>query len=92
MSSNEGAVLHKRDLAAQMVEEGHFPSKKAAEAAVESLFGHISNAVHHEQKVRISGFGTFSLRHRAARKARKPGTDEVIEVPAKDVMVFKASK
>ncbi len=91
MSSNEGAVLCKRDLAAQMVEEGYFPNKKMAKIAVDALFGHIAIAVHRNQKVRIHSFGTFSLRHKAPRKVRNPLNGEIIDVPAKDVMVFKSS-
>lgn len=89
---NSKDIVTKKDLAAQMTEDGYFPSKKAAETAIDALFGHVAIAVHHDQKVRISGFGAFSLRHKPARKARNPVNGESVDVPAKDVMVFKASK
>jgi len=42
-------------------------------------------------KVEIRGFGNFTVRQRAARKARNPRTGEMVEVPAKRVPHFKPS-
>ncbi len=38
------------------------------------------------------GFGTFSVRKRAAREARNPRTGETIKLKASKVPVFKAGK
>jgi len=40
--------------------------------------------------VRLTGFGTLSTKHRAAREARNPHTGEPIQVPAKRAVYFKA--
>ena len=45
-----------------------------------------------EGKLGFVGFGTFSVRKRAARKGINPSTKEKIKIPAKKVAVFKASK
>lgn len=37
-------------------------------------------------------FGSFSVKQTAARKGRKPGTDQVIDIPAKTGVRFKAYK
>lgn len=51
-----------------------------------------SNVMTHHKKVRFSNFGTFSLREMPARTARNPRTGEEVKVPAKQKMIFKASK
>ena len=38
------------------------------------------------------GFGTFMTRKREKREGRKPGTGEIIEIPASIAPVFKAGK
>jgi len=52
----------------------------------------IKAAVEEGEKVMIRDFGTFSMKDRAARTARNPKTGEAVQVPAKTVLVFKASK
>jgi len=42
--------------------------------------------------VTLVGFGTFEVRHRAARKGVNPATGAVIEIPASKVPAFKAGK
>jgi len=42
--------------------------------------------------VQITGFGTFEVRDRAARKARNPQTGEEIDVPARRSPAFRAGK
>ena len=41
-------------------------------------------------KVALVGFGTFSVSKRAARKGRNPQTGKEIDIPAKNVVKFKA--
>ena len=43
------------------------------------------------EKVILKGFGTFSRKAKAARTARNPQTGAAITVPARNVLVFKAS-
>ncbi|WP_147696232.1 HU family DNA-binding protein, partial [Vogesella mureinivorans] len=42
--------------------------------------------------VTLVGFGTFSVRKRAAREARNPRTGETIKLKASKAPVFKAGK
>ena len=42
--------------------------------------------------IELRGFGTFKVRHRKARTGRNPRTGEPVEVPARDVPVFKPSR
>jgi len=43
-------------------------------------------------EINITGLGKFSTKMAAARKARNPRTDEIVDVPAKRVPKFKFSK
>ena len=52
----------------------------------------IKQTVEADNTVRLAPLGSFSLKHRAARTARNPRTGESVDVPARDVIVFKASK
>lgn len=42
--------------------------------------------------IELRGFGTFKVRHREARRARKVRTGEAVEVPPRNVPVFKPSR
>ena len=42
-------------------------------------------------KINLAGFGIFERRKQMARKARNPQTKKIIEVPAKEKFVFRAS-
>ncbi|QWB96591.1 HU family DNA-binding protein [Mycoplasmatota bacterium] len=44
------------------------------------------------EKVVVTGFGTFEVRHRVARSGKNPRTGEVITVPAQNTPAFKAGK
>jgi integration host factor subunit beta len=58
---------------------------------VDAMIEAMTTALAHGGKVEIRGFGNFTVRQRAARKARNPRTGEVVEVPAKRVPHFKPS-
>ncbi|WP_240453007.1 HU family DNA-binding protein [Acholeplasma equirhinis] len=44
------------------------------------------------EKVVVTGFGTFEVRNRVARKGKNPRTGEEIVVPAQKTPAFKAGK
>ena len=62
-------------------------SKVDAKKAVEAFFSSVEKAL---TKVSIVGFGAWSVADKEAREARNPRTGEVIKVPAKKVVKFKA--
>lgn len=64
-----------------------------AHLAVNTVFDVIEETlVIPDSVVVITGFGKFSSRVRAARTARNPQSGELVEVPAKTVVSFKAGK
>ena len=61
-------------------------SKKAVEAFIQT----ISNEMKEGGKISLLGFGSFSTTEKAARKGVNPKTKEVIDIPARKVVKFKA--
>lgn len=67
-------------------------TKKEVAAAVDAIFSSIQEDLAKGEKVQLIGFGTFEVRHRAARKGRNPQTGKEIEIPASKVPAFKPGK
>lgn len=67
-------------------------TKRQAEEAFNSLFGHISASLKKGQKVTIVGFGTFSVAKRKARSGRNPRTGAAIKIAGRKVPKFAAGK
>ncbi len=82
--------MTKADLAAKVAGTGM--TQKQAAAAVDTIIGAISDALSNGEKVRLVGFGTFSVKERKARIGRNPRTGEALNIPAKKVPVFSAGK
>jgi DNA-binding protein HU-beta len=67
-------------------------SKADAGRAVDAVVDSITSALGKGQQVSVVGFGTFSVKHRAARSGRNPRTGETISIAASNVPGFKAGK
>jgi DNA-binding protein HU-beta len=67
-------------------------SKADAGRAVDAVVEAVSKALKKGQQVSVVGFGTFSVKHRAARSGRNPRTGETIKIAASNVPGFKAGK
>ncbi len=67
-------------------------TKKDSEKAVSAVFDVITEQLAKDEKVVLVGFGTFEVRHRAARKGRNPSTKEEILIPAAKAPAFRAGK
>ncbi|WP_457596156.1 HU family DNA-binding protein [Hydrogenimonas sp.] len=76
----------------QAVAEKAGLSKKDTEAVLDAAIETITEALAAGKTVSFIGFGTFSTAERAARKAKVPGTDRVVEVPATRAVKFKVGK
>ena len=66
--------------------------KKDAEAVLASTLESIQSELVNGNKVQLIGFGTFEVRHRAARKGRNPQTGKEITIAATEVPAFKPGK
>lgn len=67
-------------------------SKASAGRALDSAIGGITGALKSGDSVSLVGFGTFSVKHRAARAGRNPQTGAEIQIAAANVPSFKAGK
>jgi len=67
-------------------------SKVDAGRAVDAFVASVTGALMEEDTVSLIGFGTFSVKHRAARAGRNPRTGETIQIKASKNPTFKAGK
>ena len=67
-------------------------SKAEAGRAVDAVLGSVGDALGNGNSVSLVGFGTFSVRHRAARMGRNPQTGATMQIAASKVPGFKAGK
>ena len=67
-------------------------SKVEAARAVDAVVTSIASTLQDGEQVSIVGFGTFSVKQRAARTGRSPRTGETIQIAARNVPGFKAGK
>ena len=65
---------------------------KAAKEAVDAVFKSIADTLKKGEKSVITGFGTFSVRKRAARTGRNPQTGASIKIAARKTPGFTAGK
>ncbi len=64
-----------------------------AKRAVITIFEEIITALEQGRRVEMRGFGSFNLKHHAARNnARNPRTGEHVDVPAKTIAAFKTGR
>ncbi len=66
--------------------------KKDAEAAVNAVFNTMIDTLAEGEKIQIAGFGTFTIRERAAHVGRNPYTNQAITVPASRYLSFSVGK
>ncbi len=67
-------------------------SKAKAAQAVDGVTSAVTTALSKGDQVTLVGFGTFSVRERAARTGRNPRTGEEIKIAAAKIPAFKAGK
>jgi DNA-binding protein HU-beta len=82
--------MNKADLVAEVAEV--LDSKKAAEAAVDSILEGITGALKKGDAVSLVGFGTFKVQQKKARTGRNPRTGEALQIKAKTVAKFVPGK
>jgi DNA-binding protein HU-beta len=79
--------VNKKELIDAMA-EGAETSKATAEKVFNAFVDAVTKTIKNDEKVRIVGFGTFSLTHRAARTGRNPQTGEPLQIPASKAPKF----
>lgn len=67
-------------------------TKKEAGDLVDEVFGLMRDTLIDGDKVKISGFGNFVVRDKAARRGRNPQTSEEIIIARRRVLNFRPSQ
>ena len=67
-------------------------SKNISENLIDDFFATIKENLKLEKKLKLSKFGTFTIRSKKSRIGRNPKTKEQKTISNRDVVLFKASK
>ena len=67
-------------------------SKAAETRALDAMVESVTESLKQGESVSLVGFGTFTIKERAARTGRNPQTGQPIEISAAKVPSFKAGK
>ena len=83
-------TLTRMDLAEAVHEEVGLSRNESADL-VEAVLQHVSDALVKGQSVKISSFGTFSIREKSERIGRNPKTGEEVPIRPRRVLSFRSS-
>ncbi len=67
-------------------------SKAAAERGLNSMLSMMSTAMQGGERVTLAGFGSFTVVDRAARTGRNPKTGELVPIPSRKAVKFRAGR
>ena len=67
-------------------------SKQISENLIEGFLLTVVSNIKYEKKLKLSKFGTFSIRQKKSRIGRNPKTKETKMISSRDVVLFKPSK
>ena len=84
---SRGIKVNKQDII-EAVADGVGISKAAAGLAVDTMTATIKKGLKQNERVSLVGFGSFSVKKRAARKGRNPQTGKEIQIKESNVVKF----
>jgi integration host factor subunit beta len=84
--------MTKRGIVDEMVKRQPGLSFRYAEKILNRMIGAMTEALERGERIEIRGFGSFGVKHRAARQGRNPRTGTPVEVEAKRIPFFRAGK
>jgi integration host factor subunit alpha len=85
-----GKTITRMDLSEAVFREVGLSRNESADL-VESVLQHISDALVAGETVKISSFGTFSIREKSARVGRNPKTGQEVPIHPRRVLTFRPS-
>ena len=83
--------MTKSDLVAQIAARANL-SKAAAERSLNAMLRAMQEALGSDDKITLTGFGTFSVEERKERQGRNPRTGEAITIEASKGVRFRPGK
>ncbi len=81
--------MTKAELVANIAKANKGVSKKAVSDVVDAVFAELKKAIKKDSRFSLPGFGTFTVRKRAARKGINPQTKQPIKIKASKTVAFK---
>ncbi len=91
-SSGGNRSMIKSELVARLAERNPHLYLRDVELAVSATFEEVAAALARGERVELRGFGSFSVRRRAARVGRNPATGERVDVAAKAMLYFRTGR
>ena len=82
--------MTKADLIDVICEENGF-SKRESAKIVEMMLDIIKEILENGENVKLSGFGSFNIQHKRARRGRNPQTGAQMTISARRVLSFRSS-
>ena len=83
-------TLTRAELTEAVYEEVGLSRNESADL-VEAVLGEMSNALIRGESVKISSFGSFTIRNKSERIGRNPKTGEEVPITSRRVIIFKPS-
>ena len=90
-ADGEPRTITKADLIEAVYEKVGF-SKKESSEIVERILETMKTTLARGEKLKVSGFGKFEVRHKNTRRGRNPQTNMELQIPAHRVVAFKPSQ
>lgn len=84
--------MTKAELVDKIYAKAALPSKAKAEEALDAVISCLRDALVDGETVTFTGFGSFKVNTRAARKGRNPRSGEEIDIPESKVVKFTPGK
>ena len=83
--------MTKADLVEKIAAKANL-TKAAAERALNAFLASVEESLAKDDKLTLTGFGTFKVSERAARTGRDPRTGNAIDIPASKAVRFTPGK
>ena len=90
-SDGDASTVTKADLIEAVYTKVGF-SKKESSEIVERILETMKATLARGEKLKVSGFGKFEVRHKNTRRGRNPQTNKELQIPAHRVVAFKPSQ
>jgi integration host factor subunit alpha len=87
----EGKTVTRAQLSEAVYQEVGLSRNESADL-VESILEEIATALDRGEAVKMSSFGSFSVRQKGSRLGRNPKTGEEVPIPPRRVLIFRASQ
>ncbi len=91
-NSERRNIMTKAELVEKIHAKAGLPTKAKAEEALDAVVASLREALAAGESVTFTGFGSFKVVERAARKGRNPRTGKEITIPASKVAKFTPGK